>query len=74
MLHESGKLIDPLAGATLDLFAADRELQHHAAALAFFFSYLGRRNFVDSLAARAFNLLRSCDELEHRSAVVTDQV
>ena len=49
-------------------------MKHDAAVLALFFADLRRRHLVDCLAAGAFDLLGSCNELQHGSAVVTDQM
>ena len=70
----SSKLIDVFAGATLDFFAANRELEHNSAILALLFADLGRGHLVDGLAAGAFHLLGASDELKHAAAVVADQV
>ena len=55
--------IDVFAGATLNFLASDRELEHDAAILTLLLADFGRRHLVDSLAARAFHLLGTGDEL-----------
>ena len=70
----SGVNINELARTTLDFLASNRELQHDAAILALFLVNFGRWDFIDAVASGAFDLLRSRDELEHRSAVVTNEM
>ena len=70
----SSELVDILAGATLDFFAANRELEHNSAVLALFFPYFGRWHLVHCLASGALHLLWASNELKHGPAVVANEV
>ena len=61
----SSELVDILACATLDFFAADRELEHDSAVLALFLTYFGRWHLVHCLASGALHLLWASNELKH---------
>ena len=68
------ELVYELASTTLDFLASNRELKHHTTILAVLFLHFGRGHFVDTATPRAFDLLRSCNKLEHGSALVAYQV
>ena len=67
-------MVDVFACATLDFLATDGELKHDTTVLALFFADFRRGHLVDGLASGALHLLRSGDELQHRAAVVTNEM